>query len=119
MTPCNRLLMFFDEPAARRALAPGYVVVEHVRRGEDLDSYEAWSVSRSARRQLARAARLLVSACSAPGPRLRLWDAKDGQPLLLILETSPAQPGATCSRTTGGRALQSLRRVSAGVGTCR
>ncbi len=59
-------------------LAPGYQVVEHVRRGEDLDSYEAWSSQRycrcfiktlrpdvitdaSARRQLQREARLLLA----------------------------------------------------------
>ncbi|MGH3529261.1 MAG: serine/threonine-protein kinase [Pseudonocardiaceae bacterium] len=59
-------------------LAPGYQVIEHVRRGEDLDCYEAWSSQRycrcfiktlrpdcasdpSARRHLQREARLLLS----------------------------------------------------------
>ncbi|MGH3831241.1 MAG: serine/threonine-protein kinase [Pseudonocardiaceae bacterium] len=59
-------------------LAPGYQVIEHVRRGEELDCYEAWSAQRycrcfiktlrpdyvtdsTARRELRREARLLLS----------------------------------------------------------
>ena len=59
-------------------LAPGYTVLEHVRRGEDFDAYGAWSVERysrcfiktprpdrvhraSVRRSLAREGRLLLS----------------------------------------------------------
>lgn len=84
-------------------LAPGYVVIEHVRRGEDLDSYEAWSAQRycrcfiktlrpdateaSARRHLQREARLLLSLTH---PHLvRAYDyltPEGGQPPLLVLE---------------------------------
>ena len=85
-------------------LAPGYVVIEHVRRGEDLDSYEAWSSQRycrcfiktlrpdhatdgSARRHLQREARLLLSLTH---PHLvRAYDyltPEGGQPPLLVLE---------------------------------
>lgn len=100
-------------------LAPGYVVVEHVRRGEDLDCYEAWSVHRycrcfiktlrpdaatdaSARRHLAREARLLLSLTH---PHLvRAYDyvtPADGQPPLLVLENLT---GATLSfLLDGGR----------------
>jgi serine/threonine protein kinase len=100
-------------------LAPGYVVVEHVRRGEDLDCYEAWSVQRycrcfiktlrpdaaadvSARRHLAREARLLLSLTH---PHLvRAYDyvtPADGQPPLLVLENLT---GATLSYILhGGR----------------
>lgn len=98
-------------------LAPGYVVVDHVRRGEDLDCYEAWSVQRycrcfiktlrpdaatdtSARRHLAREARLLLSLTH---PHLvRAYDyvtPKDGQPPLLILENLT---GATLSYLLDG-----------------
>ena len=85
-------------------LAPGYVVLEHVRRGEDLDSYEAWSSQRycrcfvktlrpdattdgSARRHLHREARLLLSLTH---PHLvRAYEylpLGGGQPPLLVLE---------------------------------
>jgi len=98
-------------------LAPGYVVVEHVRRGEDLDCYEAWSVHRycrcfiktlrpdaatdaSARRHLAREARLLLSLTH---PHLvRAYDyvtPGDGQPPLLVLENLT---GATLSYLLDG-----------------
>jgi serine/threonine protein kinase len=30
-------------------IAPGYLLIEHIRRGEDVDSYEAWSVERFCR----------------------------------------------------------------------
>jgi serine/threonine protein kinase len=93
-------------------LAPGYVVVEHVRRGEDLDCYEAWSSQRycrcfvktlqpdaatdaSARRYLKREARLLLSLSH---PHLvRAYEyitPADGQPPLLVLENLT---GATLS----------------------
>ena len=93
-------------------LAPGYVVVEHVRRGEDLDCYEAWSSQRycrcfvktlqpdattdaSARRHLKREARLLLSLSH---PHLvRAYEyitPPDGQPPLLVLENLT---GATLS----------------------
>jgi len=98
-------------------LAPGYVVVEHVRRGEDLVCYEAWSVHRycrcfiktlrpdaatdvSARRHLAREARLLLSLTH---PHLvRAYDyvtPADGQPPLLVLENLT---GATLSYLLDG-----------------
>lgn len=98
-------------------LAPGYVVVEHVRRGEDLDCYEAWSSQRycrcfiktlrpdaaddaSARRHLAREARLLLSLTH---PHLvRAYDyvvPTDGQPPLLVLENLT---GATLSYLLDG-----------------
>ncbi|MBV8997199.1 MAG: serine/threonine protein kinase [Pseudonocardiales bacterium] len=104
-----------DEPAPHppgHQLAPGYVVVEHVRRGEDLDCYEAWSAQRycrcfvktlrpdaaadaSARRHLKREARLLLSLSH---PHLvRAYDyitRPDGQPPLLVLENLT---GATLS----------------------
>jgi serine/threonine protein kinase len=99
--------MTADEPAAHPPgyqLAPGYVVIEHVRRGEDLDCYEVWSTQRycrcfvktlrpdaatdaSARRHLKREARLLLSLSH---PHLvRAYDyitRPDGQPPLLVLE---------------------------------
>jgi eukaryotic-like serine/threonine-protein kinase len=60
------------------SIAPGYRLIEHIRRGEDVDSYEAWSVQRfcrcfvktprpdrlqdrAAHRYLRREARLLLS----------------------------------------------------------
>ena len=93
-------------------LAPGYLVIEHVRRGEDLDCYEAWSVQRycrcfvktlrpdaatdvSAHRHLAREARLLLSLTH---PHLvRAYEyviPVDGQPPMLVLENLT---GATLS----------------------
>jgi serine/threonine protein kinase len=104
-----------DEPAPHppgHQLAPGYLVIEHVRRGEDLDCYEAWSAQRycrcfiktlrpdaatdaSARRHLNREARLLLSLSH---PHLvRAYDyltRPDGQPPLLVLENLT---GATLS----------------------
>jgi serine/threonine protein kinase len=98
-------------------LAPGYVVVEHVRRGEDLDSYEAWSCQRycrcfiktlrpdlttdaSARRQLLREARLLLSLTH---PHLvRAYEyvkPQPGQPPLLVMENLT---GATLSYLLDG-----------------
>ncbi|HEX6404936.1 MAG TPA: serine/threonine-protein kinase [Pseudonocardiaceae bacterium] len=109
-----------DEPAPHppgHQLAPGYVVVEHVRRGEDLDCYEAWSAQRycrcfvktlrpgaatdaSARRHLKREARLLLSLSH---PHLvRAYDyitRPDGQPPLLVLENLT---GATLSYLLDG-----------------
>jgi serine/threonine protein kinase len=85
-------------------IAPGYEVIEHVRRGEDLDCYEAWSAQRycrcfiktlrpdttsdvSARRHLAREARLLLSLTH---PHLvRAYEyltPKPDQPPVLVLE---------------------------------
>ncbi|MGH3572914.1 MAG: serine/threonine-protein kinase [Pseudonocardiaceae bacterium] len=85
-------------------LAPGYQVIEHVRRGEDLDCYEAWSSQRycrcfiktlrpdcasdpSARRHLQREARLLLSLTH---PHLvRAYEyikPASAQPPLLVLE---------------------------------
>ncbi|HKS52841.1 MAG TPA: serine/threonine-protein kinase [Pseudonocardiaceae bacterium] len=102
-------------------LAPGYVVIEHVRRGEDLDCYETWSSQRycrcfvktlqpdaatdaSARRYLKREARLLLSLSH---PHLvRAYEyivPPDGQPPLLVLENLT---GATLSyllNHNGGR----------------
>ena len=104
-----------DEPSPHppgHQLAPGYLVIEHVRRGEDLDCYEAWSAQRycrcfiktlrpdaatdaSARRHLNREARLLLSLSH---PHLvRAYDyltRPDGQPPLLVLENLT---GATLS----------------------
>jgi serine/threonine protein kinase len=104
-----------DEPPPHppgHQLAPGYLVIEHVRRGEDLDCYEAWSAQRycrcfiktlrpdaatdaSARRHLNREARLLLSLSH---PHLvRAYDyltRPDGQPPLLVLENLT---GATLS----------------------
>lgn len=97
-------------------LAPGYVVIEHVRRGEDLDSYEAWSCQRycrcfikilrpdvtdaSARRQLLREARLLLSLTH---PHLvRAYEyvkPQPGQPPILVLENLT---GATLSYLLDG-----------------
>ncbi len=85
-------------------LAPGYHVIEHVRRGEDLDSYEAWSAERycrcfiktlrpdaiadaSARRHLAREARLLLSLTHPPLVRAyEYFTPGPGRPPLLVLE---------------------------------
>jgi eukaryotic-like serine/threonine-protein kinase len=98
-------------------LAPGYVVIEHVRRGEDLDCYEAWSEQRycrcfvktlrpdaitdaSARRQLLREARLLLSLSH---PHLvRAYEyckPQTGQPPILVLENLT---GATLSYLLDG-----------------
>lgn len=109
-----------DEPAPHppgHQLAPGYVVIEHIRRGEDLDCYEAWSAQRycrcfvktlrpdaatdaSARRHLTREARLLLSLSH---PHLvRAYDyitRPDGQPPLLVLENLT---GATLSYLLDG-----------------
>jgi serine/threonine protein kinase len=93
-------------------LAPGYLVIEHVRRGEDLDCYEAWSVQRycrcfvktlrpdaatdvSARRHLAREARLLLSLTHPHLVRAYEYVVPvDGQPPMLVLENLT---GATLS----------------------
>jgi eukaryotic-like serine/threonine-protein kinase len=112
--------MTADEPAPHPPgyqLAPGYVVIEHVRRGEDLDCYEAWSAQRycrcfvktlrpdaatdaAARRHLKREARLLLSLSH---PHLvRGYDyitRPDGQPPLLVLENLT---GATLSYLLDG-----------------
>ena len=98
-------------------LASGYVVIEHVRRGEDLDSYEAWSCQRycrcfiktlrpdattdaSARRHLLREARLLLSLTH---PHLvRAYEyvkAQPGQPSILVMENLT---GATLSYLLDG-----------------
>ncbi|MFY9807334.1 MAG: serine/threonine-protein kinase [Pseudonocardiaceae bacterium] len=85
-------------------LAPGYQVIEHVRRGEDLDSYEAWSSQRycrcfiktlrpdctsdpSARRHLQREARLLLSLTHPHLVRAYEYLKADAEhPPLLVLE---------------------------------
>lgn len=98
-------------------LAPGYEVIEHVRRGEELDCYEAWSSQRycrcfvktlrpdavsdaSARRCLHREARLLLSLTH---PHLvRAYEyvtPESGQPPLLVLENLT---GATLSYLLDG-----------------
>jgi serine/threonine protein kinase len=85
-------------------IAPGYQVIEHLRRGEDLDSYEAWSTQRycrcfiktlrpdtaadtGARRHLLREARLLLSLSH---PHLvRAYEcvrSSDDQAPVLVLE---------------------------------
>ncbi|HEX6403723.1 MAG TPA: serine/threonine-protein kinase [Pseudonocardiaceae bacterium] len=112
-------------------LAPGYLVVEHVRRGEDLDCYEAWSVQRycrcfvktlrpdaaadpPARRHLAREARLLLSLSH---PHLvRAYDyivPTDGQPPLLVLENLT---GATLSYLLDGGRERPARLGAADLG---
>lgn len=93
-------------------LAPGYQVIEHVRRGEDLDSYEAWSSQRycrcfiktlrpdytsdaSARRHLQREARLLLSLTHPHLVRAYEYVKPDSvQPPVLVLENLT---GATLS----------------------
>lgn len=98
-------------------LAPGYVVIEHVRRGEDLDSYAAWSTQRycrcfiktlrpdvttdaSARRYLAREARLLLSLTHPHLVRAYEYVLPDsGQSPLLVLENLT---GATLSYLLDG-----------------
>jgi serine/threonine protein kinase len=98
-------------------LAPGYLVIQHVRRGEELDSYEVWSCERycrcfiktlrpdvttdaSARRQLRREARLLLSLSH---PHLvRVYEyvtPQPGQPPILVLENLT---GATLSYLLDG-----------------
>ena len=85
-------------------LAPGYQVIEHVRRGEDLDCYEAWSLQRycrcfiktlrpdcatdaAARRHLQREARLLLSLTHPHLVRAYEYIKPDpAQPPLLVLE---------------------------------
>ena len=85
-------------------LAPGYEVIEHVRRGADLDCYEAWSIQRycrcfiktlrpdcasdrSAHRHLRREARLLLSLSHPHLVRsYEYLQSQVGQPPLLVLE---------------------------------
>ncbi len=85
-------------------LAPGYEVIEHVRRGADLDCYEAWSAQRycrcfiktlrpdcatdrSAHRHLRREARLLLSLSHPHLVRgYEYLRPAAGQPPLLVLE---------------------------------
>lgn len=85
-------------------LAPGYEVIEHVRRGEDLDCYEAWSAQRycrcfiktlrpdcatdrSAHRHLRREARLLLSLSHPHLVRgYEYLRPEAGRPPLLVLE---------------------------------
>jgi eukaryotic-like serine/threonine-protein kinase len=85
-------------------LAPGYQVIEHVRRGEDLDCYEAWSSQRycrcfiktlrpdcatdaAARRHLQREARLLLSLTHPHLVRAYEYIKPDpAEPPLLVLE---------------------------------
>ena len=84
--------------------APGYEVIEHVRRGADLDCYEAWSIQRycrcfiktlrpdcasdrSAHRHLRREARLLLSLSHPHLVRgYEYLQSQVGQPPLLVLE---------------------------------
>jgi serine/threonine protein kinase len=98
-------------------LAPRYGVIEHVRRGEDLDSYEAWSFERycrcfiktlrpdcitdaSARRHLQREARLLLSLTHPHLVRAYEYVKPEGeQPPLLVLENLT---GATLSYILDG-----------------
>jgi eukaryotic-like serine/threonine-protein kinase len=93
-------------------LAPGYEIIEHIRRGEDLDSYEAWSVQRHcrcfiktlrpdratdrcARRHLRSEARLLLSLTHPHFVRgYEYLPSRGGQPPLLVLENLT---GATLS----------------------
>ncbi|MDQ2788825.1 MAG: serine/threonine protein kinase [Pseudonocardiales bacterium] len=109
-----------DGPPAHPAghqLAPGYQVIEHVRRGEDLDSYEAWSSQRycrcfiktlrpdftsdaAARRHLQREARLLLSLTHPHLVRAYEYVKPDSaQAPLLILENLT---GATLSYLLSG-----------------
>jgi serine/threonine protein kinase len=99
--------VYHDGPPAHppgHLLAPGYQVIEHVRRGEDLDCYEAWSSQRycrcfiktlrpdcasdpSARRHLQREARLLLSLTHPHLVRAYEYVKPDSaQPPLLVLE---------------------------------
>jgi serine/threonine protein kinase len=99
--------VYDDGPPAHppgHLLAPGYQVIEHVRRGEDLDCYEAWSSQRycrcfiktlrpdcasdpSARRHLQREARLLLSLTHPHLVRAYEYVKPDSaQPPLLVLE---------------------------------
>jgi serine/threonine protein kinase len=98
-------------------LAPGYQVIEHVRRGADLDSYEAWSNQRycrcfiktlrpdragdpAARRQLRREARLLLSLTHPHLVRAYEYlETGTEQPPLLVLENLT---GATLSYILNG-----------------
>lgn len=99
-------------------LAPGYEVIEHVRRGDELDSYEAWSHQRycrcfiktlrpdrlsdpTARRHLAREARLLLSMTHPHLVRAYEYRAPPAGLPLLVLENLT---GATLSYLLhGGR----------------
>lgn len=92
---------------AGHQVAPGYEVVEHIRRGGDLDSYEAWSHERYsrcfvktphpdlvddpyARRSLGREARLLLKLSHPHVVRaydyVRFDAARPEQPPVLVLE---------------------------------
>jgi serine/threonine protein kinase len=92
-------------------LAPGYEVIEHVRRGSDLDCYEVWSSERFCRcfvktprpdraehpstvRHLRREARLLRTLSHPHLVRGYDWLTPDGAPPVLVTENLT---GATLS----------------------
>lgn len=106
---------------------PGLVVIEHMRRGEDLDAYDCWSTerysrcfvktlrpdrvaSRGPRRRLLREGRLLLSFTH---PHLvRAYDLVDpgsAAPPALVLETLT---GATLSHLLRGGRRLSLRELA-------
>jgi len=98
-----------DEPpplAPGSEVAPGYTVLEHLRRGEDFDAYEAWSSARysrcfvktprpdradraSVRRSLVREGRLLLAACHPHLVRAYALHAPRGAAPALVLEALP------------------------------
>jgi eukaryotic-like serine/threonine-protein kinase len=92
--------------APGNAIAPGYTVVAHVRRGDDFDVYEAWSATRysrcvvktprpdrtaeaSVRRALVREGRLLRAACHPHLVRAYDLHAPRGGRPALVLEALP------------------------------
>jgi eukaryotic-like serine/threonine-protein kinase len=87
-------------------VAPGYTVLGHVRRGEDFDAYEAWSVARyspcfvktprpdrahvtSVRRSLVKEGRLLLAASHPHLVRAYDLHAPRDRAPALVLETLP------------------------------
>ena len=112
---------------AGQELAPGYRVVAHLRRGEDLDVYDLWSEERfcrcvgktprpdragdqSARRGLCREGRLLARLTH---PHIvRAYEVIPGPPVV-VLETLP---GATLSYLIGSRSRRLRLRDVAYLG---
>ena len=101
-------------------VAPGYVVHDHLRRGEDFDVYEAWSTARYSRcvvktprpdradearirRSLVREGRLLLASCHPHLVRAYELHAPRGGVPALVLETlrrATSTTAGTCTSTS-------------------
>lgn len=135
-----------DEPPAYppgHLITPGYRLIEHVRRGEDVDSYEAWSVERfcrcfiktlrpdrlqdrTAEHYLRREARLLLSLShphlvrgyeylppDGPQPPVLVCENLTGATLGYILEQEGGRLGAADLGYLGQHLCSALRYLHA------